>query len=230
MKLSDSIGVLCWNTALYQQGNNKAPISWKRVGDVLDFVEEQVRPGGAVAPLQEIPYVSNQTWTRHAVFTELCHRFDPERYDLIYNISSPRQILMTAVLAPKGVVCRKQTNFDSNRKVTVALAGSELSVLTLHAANGQYNRPDILSLQRAEASLLAGDFNAGDYAGSENRDAFRSLLNTGYHDACGGEATTVYGTPIDHVLARDPRNVQNLRVHSDVRFSDHFPITFDLVL
>lgn len=72
-----SVGVLCWNTALYQQGNNRKPINWEQVEQILDFVEEKIGHGDAVALLQEIPYISNDTWKRHAVFGAFCRRFDP---------------------------------------------------------------------------------------------------------------------------------------------------------
>ena len=224
-----SVGVLCWNTALYQQGNNRKPINWEQVEQILDFVEEKIGHGDAVALLQEISYISNDTWKRHAVFGAFCRRFDPGHYDLIYHLSSRSQLLMTVALAPKGLLCRKRTQFDGNRKVTVTLAGVGLTVMAVHAANGQYNRPDLLSLCSAEGSMIAGDFNAGDYAGCGNRDAFQSLLAAGYCDACGGAVTTVYGTAIDHVLVRDLSRVKDLRIHSDVGLSDHFPITFRIV-
>ncbi len=224
------IRALCWNTALYQQGNGRTPIDWSRVEDVLSFVEMQLGDGSTVALLQEIPYVSNQTWARHPVFAQLRRRFPPQRYDLLYNLSSRHQILMTALLAPKGLLRLRESSFSSNRKVMAELAGAGIPLLCIHAKNGRENRGDLLSLQKAGVPLIAGDFNAGAYSGCENRDAFQALLDVGYQDMCRGEPTTVYKTPIDHVLVRNPHMVEDIQIHREIRFSDHFPITFRLMV
>lgn len=86
------------------------------------------------------------------------------------------------------------------------------------------------NLQNVKADIILGDFNAGDYERATKMNEYKTLLDMGYCDICGGAITTVYNTPIDHILISTKYKDKCFHpiIHSDILLSDHYPISFEL--
>ncbi|MEY8391877.1 hypothetical protein AALA98_10965 [Lachnospiraceae bacterium 45-W7] len=114
--------------------------------------------------------------------------------------------------------------------------GHDFVILGLHASakNGEDNRNYLQSI-KGNADIIVGDFNAGDYLESENRDIFNSILEN-HVCICNSPTKRVLSkggklirkTCIDHVFIRQccVTKCSELKIHENILYSDHYPITF----
>lgn len=225
----------------------KFEIVINKVKEFLDSKNE------AVAVLQEIPFKCNiDGFNKHRLFSEFLEFFPDDKYVMLYNISSEKQIKMTVVLAKKTgleeLVYKKNNTLNNNMCVSFGIKYLDLSIIGVHA----HNANELLELLQAYEfpNIMLGDFNAGDYKKRyeakefiENREFYKKLI-CGYTDICKGQVTRrmifpngfVYKTPIDHVLINNNselakkyqcKNVKIEKIEDNV--SDHYPIYFKLL-
>lgn len=249
-----TINLMTWNTGLYMFGNEMKDKSIKPIDDIADkivngvfgIVKQFLEKENAIAILQEVPYVSNLNWGKHPWFKKFVNTFPEENYCSIYNkIPSNKALKMTVVLAKKDLISSMDIERDNNLYVSFQILPNTPDQLTALAVHSHDAEECLGYLQRnynTDYSLILGDFNAGNYIKEKNddsiannRDQYLRLIN-GYIDICQGEYTTEYYTYVDHVLLRSKysflqtHKVNNLDVSRDVKYSDHYPIIFELEL
>ncbi len=220
--------IITWNTELYIE-KTLMPIC-KKYRMAVDVVREYLSEGDAVCFLQEIPYCSSETWEKHTLFLELQKDFPEKEYELIFNITSKKQIMMTVAIAKKGTIKKADcSGFNSNRMVTIRCKDT-LQITGIHADNGKDNIRCLQSLNHCDSDIILGDFNAGDYEQSENREIFKQIL--GGHVCICNEITkwTQRPTPIDHVLVKKDiaPMCSKCNVQKEIKCSDHYPIFFEV--
>lgn len=238
-----NVNIMTWNTRLYEYGN-KVGIQTKEIdadlfASIIKLIDEHLERENAIAILQEVPYWCNITWKKHELFKKFEDHYTEDQYTVIYNISSQCQIMMTIVIAKKGVIefddeRIKNKNKDyCNRFVSFKVKNADLYVLAVHQKDNVYASD---KLNKDKPNIILGDFNAGDYTKEnesdqfqKNRDNYKTLLAQGYTDICDGQITTDYETPIDHILI-DDKNVDKVKKLDIVRdgLSDHYRITLEL--
>ena len=242
------INFLTWNTQLYEMGNSlnderpvkkiDKPIFNTVISKVKKFLESK---NNAIAILQEIPFKCNiDRFNEHTLFGEFLKSFPEDKFVILYNISSDNQIKMTVVLAKRigqeELIYRKSDGLNNNMCVSFGIKDLNLYIIGVHPHTAEellgwlqkYGFPDI----------MLGDFNAGDYTKWRVDDKFEynkvnyNKLKLGYTDMCAGQMTTVYKTPIDHVLIKDELTkkyqCKDAKIIKD-NLSDHYPIYFKLL-
>lgn len=251
-----TINLMTWNTGLFLFGNKMKDESIKPIDDEADktfngiirIVKKFLERENAVAILQEIPYVSNLNWRKHPWFEKFDNTFPKEKYCRIFNkVAKDNAIKMTVVLAGRNLIHRVDIESDNNLYVPFQIfpnTPNQLTVLGVHAHGAEECLGYLRRNCNTDYSLILGDFNAGnyikekdDYEIAKSREQYLSLTN-GYIDICQGEYTTAYKYPtyIDHVLLKSKysflqtHKVNNLNVNREIRYSDHYPITFELEL
>lgn len=224
---------MTWNTGLYTE-KTRIPIC-KRYTEIISIVKEYLSKCDSLCFLQEIPYFSNETWKEHTLFLELKKDFPEKDYDMKYNLTSKKQIMMTVAIARKGVIKEiKNSSFNTNRTLTIKYA--DIKITGVHADNGANNRKYLENLDRCDSEVILGDFNAGNYDGCENRATFNRILKE-YIGICN-TATRVdpnnkRRTCIDHIFVKNKfvTSCANMIVHENTEFaklSDHFPLTVEI--
>ena len=118
-----------------------------------------------------------------------------------------------------------------NRAIAVKFNG--ISFLSIHAQNDKDNKPYLEALP-SETDFVLGDFNAGNYPDSENRETFNEILKD-YICICNMPTKINKNgrrTCIDHIFVKKEKVTRcaNLIVHEEIQLSDHFPITFEFNL
>lgn len=218
------ISVMTWNTSLYLEKTHSPNI--KKYETIVNEIKRQLKIDNSIVFLQEIPYVSNETWQEHSLYSKLKNDFLNEEYDFKFNVISSKQIMMTVAIARKGKIEIINSMINDNRTISVEFNG--LRFTGIHAKNGKDNKRYLASINNNDAQIILGDFNAGNYERSENRDSYNRILSN-YSDVCN-QITTVFDTPIDHVLVDKDTESKcvNLIVNSNIKYSDHFPITFEI--
>ncbi|PKM56428.1 MAG: hypothetical protein CVU98_11345 [Firmicutes bacterium HGW-Firmicutes-3] len=224
----DKINILTWNTSLYLEKTNE-PIS-EKYSSFANIVKKHLEKDNSIAFLQEIPYVSNETWQKHSLFNKLNSDFSNDKYDIEYNITSKNQIMMTVAITRKGEMKRNNAMINDNRTISIEFNG--LHFTGIHAKNGADNKKYLNAIDNNDADIILGDFNSGNYLESENRDTFNQILKE-YICICNMPTKitkTGRRTCIDHVFVREEMvtNCSNLIIHEEIKLSDHFPVTFEI--
>lgn len=240
------INLMTWNTQLFEFGNKT--FKNKNISAGLDNLENQkevilahLKKENSLAVLQEIPYKSNLTWRDHELFTAFKNFFPKESYDMIYNISSEKQIKMTIVLANKGFVEEKIDGVNNNCCVSFKVQGVDLDILGVHSHNALELRNWLSEKEPFRPNIMLGDFNAGNYVKHKNDKEIAVnrknylLLMEGYIDICQGRYThRIYKTHIDHILLENSNeflesySYNNVVVDNTISLSDHYPIYCEL--
>lgn len=229
------IYIMTWNTGLYRE-KTLMPIC-QRYRSIIKWVKEYLENQDAICFLQEIPYYSNETWEKHTLFLELEKDFPQKDYDIKYNVSSKKQIMMTVVIAKKGTIEKVDSDsFNSNRILTVKY--KDIKITGLHAYHGKDNAKDLENLNSCSSEIVLGDFNAGNYIECENRTIFNHILKE--HVCICNIATRLEPKNnrrmcVDHVFVQEQyvTRCRNMIVHENAEFSklsDHFPLTFEFIL
>lgn len=233
------------------------PIDYIHVNNVLKYISEYINKENAIAVLQEIPLKNNVTHSEHIVFTLLCGAFPQSDYTILYNVNElvRNQIKMTVVIAKNGLIEKDYNGMNSTNEdycncyVSFKLSDLNIRILGIHAHNAIELYSKLEQYKAYDPYIILGDFNAGNYKKNNADEQFKSniskyceILKKGYTDLCNGQITRqykckngfVYKTPIDHVLIRNDIGLfneykfGNVIVHSEVAFSDHYPITFEI--
>jgi len=225
--------ILTWNTGLTEKSEN--------LNEILNFIKEYLDNENSVAVLQQIPYKNPEKhWEEHDIYKKFVEAFPTSVYSVIKNDNFNNGfIFMQTVIVTKlkqhEQCCSKVylKNNASNREAAFALNDSCI-LLGIHAKNGSDNLMYIKGL-KGEADIIVGDFNAGDYSEYKYWQAFREILPS--HVCICNMPTkvilTLKGTVkrkscIDHIFVR--RNLvakcSNIKVHENIKFSDHYPISF----
>jgi exonuclease III len=233
--------ILVWNTRLYEQGNkfgqNQKPIDHESVNGILNFVKGFLELNNSIAFLQEIPYVSNVDWNEHKVFGEIKRTFPDDEYTMVYNLTSKTQIMMSIVLSKKATIEKDDNGVNDNRCVSIKCNG--IKFLNLHAKNGKETKKHLEEIKKKHPlyyDVILGDFNSGSYDKDNADDAFKDNVEAykcfieGYIDVCESKSTTIYKTPIDHVLIKYNAKYMCLfvRIVDSIDKSDHYPIIMEL--
>ena len=119
-------------------------------------------------------------------------------------------------------------NFSGKLK-NVEIDIEDVSIVGVHVP---INKEYWNKLLNIKVDIILGDFNAGDYNKATKMSEYKTLLRMGYFDVCNGVITTKYNTPIDHILVLNKYKDKcfNPTIHYDIRLSDHYPISFELIV
>lgn len=228
--------ILNWNTALTEKVTN--------ISDILQFVKNFLDGENTIAVLQQIPCkvkAANAKWTYSESYNKFLNTFPEKEYMIISNETyNNGYVFMQTVIVTKVKVspCDNSIYIDgtpTNREVGIVIE-NKFSLLGLHAKNGKDNLPYIKSIN-GMADVIVGDFNAGDYQEYKYWEQFRSILSshvcicnlpTKRIENSMGEI--IRETCIDHIFVKRELVTQcdNVKVHKNITFSDHYPITFTI--
>lgn len=231
------VEILNWNTALTENCNNYI--------QVFEYVKEFLEKPNSIAILHQIPRKDREDdWNSHYVFLEFERLFARSSgYQIFQNdtFNNGYVFMETIIISKMKNVVPASNKYYPNEKISsresaIVIKGinNHYSVIGIHARNGKQNKEYLQSLN-SNSDIIAGDFNAGDYVESENSEVFRNILKE-YVCICNmptKKVTNLNGeiirkTCIDHIFVKRKFVTQcsHVRVHEDVEFSDHYPITF----
>ena len=234
---NNALNIMTWNTGMTE---------WSNLSDtknvytqIVDFLKHFLENENPVVVLQQIPFKQklDGKWIKHPLFIQFCKDFS--NYKLYYNdkFNNGYIIMMTVIITLDNNTTTSCNNtiypnsIATNREYAIICNG--FSILGIHAANADKNKPYLESLNGA-ADIILGDFNSGNYISSENRTTFNNLLKE--HICICNTPTridpyTLRKTCIDHIFVRDCliTKCSNLIVHENIQLSDHFPITFKIL-
>ncbi|MDL2324442.1 hypothetical protein LJC61_04755 [Ruminococcaceae bacterium OttesenSCG-928-A16] len=219
--------IMTWNCALYNQPESE------KSDEIFGFIKNQLNIENSIVILQEIPYKEWGNWKISKIYQALLNNFPENAYSIKFNIHNNYQIMMTVAIT-KGanqLNCLNESFYPigtpRNREIAVEYHG--ISFLGIHAENGKDNERYLNAIP-GKADIILGDFNAGNYLDSENRNIFNQILNE-HICICNmpTKVTKTRRTCIDHVFIKEDMitNCSNLIVHEEMKLSDHFPITFE---
>lgn len=243
--LNLNINIMTWNTQLYEYGNKiggKTKIIDNSAFDaIIKIIDQHLNKENAIVVLQEIPYKCNRTWAEHELFKKFKDHYGEDEYTVIYDIFSENQIKMTVVISKKGLIESKQCE-KNNCYVSFKIKNTDIRALAVQAHNAFECREFISRNYGEQYNMMLGDFNAGNYIKKLddteiviNRQNYLLMLE-GYIDICQGEYTTIYKTYIDHVLLESSydfissHRYNNVNIDRNITLSDHYPITFELLV
>lgn len=228
------INLMTWNTKMYEYGNEVnsfvLPIDENYFNGVINVILDYLKKENSIVILQEIPYISNITWQKHELFLRFIEIFEDD-YFVKYNIISKKQIMMTVIISQNKLIEHEENGFNDNRSISFKLKDKEARFLGLHAKNNTLTASYLDKIRQHYPSYdyILGDFNSGNYTKlnedssfKKNRTAYCEYLNK-YVDICNGEVTTIYGTPIDHILSSKNNNISCI-IDKSISLSDHYPI------
>jgi Endonuclease/Exonuclease/phosphatase family. len=220
----------------------------------MNIVIKHLENKNSIAILQEFPYRNEKEFLLN--FKEY---FQEDIYDCIYNAVNKANFV-TVAIAKKRLNIKDDegliTKTDINANVDYACRyvsfkidkkGFEgLKILGVHVpAKDQSDlRKKLSEKPNYHPNIILGDFNAGNYIKNDpQKDAEFSphrieylLLTEGYIDLVQGQYTFKYKTHIDHVLLENSNEFiskykySNVYVDQELELSDHYPITFELIL
>lgn len=227
------LNIMTWNTGMTENSNDK-----KKCDQIINYVEDFLEKENSIVFLQQIVFKicnNNNKWNEHFVFKKLCEN---KKYLIEYYKGST--FMMTIAITKNGntLIPLEDDFYPINRPKNRAIAVefNDISFLAVHAEGFDekkqvdYNKLYLNALP-SKADIILGDFNAGNYLESENRNTFNRILNE--HICICNMPTRVAKsgrrTCIDHVFVKENMVTQccNLIVHEDIKFSDHFPVTFE---
>lgn len=229
--------ILDWNTGLTENATNLI--------DIMQFVKMFLDGENTIAVLQQIPYKIKGVdggWTYSDSYHEFINTFPNEEYEVISNDTFNNGfIFMQTVIVTRVKALPPKNNsiytngIPTNREVAIEIKDA-FSLLGLHAKNGKDNLSYIESITGI-ADVIVGDFNAGDYLEYPYWKNFRAILPT---HVCICNLSTkrvensmgelIRETCIDHIFVKREliTKCENVKVHENIKLSDHYPITFSI--
>lgn len=225
------ISIMTWNTALTD------PNKRSNAHDVMTFVSDYLKKENTIAVLQEIPYKNPEDrWNLHEDYRNIMLEFSNKKYRVFKNESYNRGRICMITIIVTALKSISQAEIPTTNRECAVMIDGKYTLYGLHAMNGDDNRGYLKKLDNINADIILGDFNAGDYEQSSNKDTFRGILK---NHVCICNMPTkevkskdqlVRKTCIDHIFVRRElvTKCSNLIVHEDVIISDHYPITFDM--
>jgi len=241
------LSVMTWNTQLYEQGNNvgerQKAIDMEIFMSIVKVIQYQLEKENSIVFAQEIPYCSNITWREHELYTRINEIFPEKEYNVIWNMTSKNQIMMTVAIAKKGIINRDKNGFNDNRCVSIKNDILDINIMGIHAKAGDIPNylSDIKKRFPSYFDIILGDFNAGNYLKDKeditfkaNRKSYLDFME-GYIDVCQGKETTQYFSQIDHILVKNDKKNSKIyrrlnyaiKIIDTIKISDHYPIVFD---
>lgn len=223
------INVMTWNTGITEN-----LCDYNKCDKILDYVDDFLKKENAIVFLQQIVYKEPQNnWAEHEIYKLFSKKF--EEYSVkFYSRSS---FMMTVAIASGDSFKEINDSFlpagrPKNRSIAVEF--NNISFLGIHAEIKTQNKNELfLESLNDKADVILGDFNAGNYKESKNREIFNKILNRHICICNMPTKNTESGrrTCIDHVFVKEDiiTRCSNLIVHEEIKLSDHFPITFEIV-
>lgn len=231
------INVMTWNTGITEMKNESCKF---KLDGVLNYIKQFLEKNNSIVFLQQIPYKTkvNNSWIIDSKYEKIINELK-DKYQIICNseFNDGYIKMMTVAISAKGCMEEISNDFYPLNAPTsreIAVKFKDICFLGIHARNGIKNKEYLLSLH-GKADIILGDFNAGNYLESENRLTFNNILRE-HICVCNMPTKIVYKTRrktcIDHVFIRDCyiTKCNNLIVHDEIEFSDHYPITFEICL
>lgn len=228
--------ILNWNTGLIDNEKN--------YDVVKKYIFEFLKNPNSIAVLQEIPFknYSNNEWTKSKIYKDLIKTIHNLDYRVFRNetYNNGKLRLLTMIISninnPTSEDGAHYTDeIPRNRQCTIEIKNKNLSLLGVHLNGGAPNRKQLKSI-KSSADIILGDFNAGDYMESENREIFNQILPN-HVGICNLPTKKVYSTGkvirescIDHIFVKRELVTKcfDLYIHRDISYSDHYPITFKI--
>ena len=219
------IKIMTWNTALTEGSN---------VADVLNYIKTFLDEENTIVVLQQIPYKDPDAgWAESASYKSFVGAFPETEYKVFNEWTTA---IMYTIIVTKMENVKAAGIKTSNREVAVCVDDS-MVIYGLHAKNGKHNKSYLQSLDSVQADILFGDFNAGDYAESENQLTFRGILknhvcicNKPTKEVRSGDSSVIRRTCIDHVFVKREliARCSEPCVREEIKYSDHYPIIFSI--
>ena len=230
--------ILNWNTGLTEQEEES-----KDYIKIIEYVKVFLEKENAIVVLQQIPYkVKNayNKWVLSHVYKYIVEICKKNNYTIFCNNTYNKgyifmqTIIITNIKTLLGIDNNIYPNgCPTNREAAIKIK-NEISILGLHAKNGEDNLPYIQSIN-GNADIILGDFNAGDYLEYPHWKSFRNILpshvcicNVPTKRVEDKKGNIIRETCIDHVFVKREilTRCSNVIVHNENKMSDHYPITF----
>ena len=230
--------IMTWNTALSEGSDATAVINY-----VKEFLDKE---DDTIAVLQQIPYKipdKDEKWEKAILdpsYMQFFRAFPEDIYKVSKNTTFNNGLIRMLTVIVTRMKCVKDEIFaTTNREAAIQIKDS-YSVFGVHAKNGNDTKSYLIGLNSINADIILGDFNAGDYyrykdEPCENRATFKSILkdyvcicNMPTKEVKNKNGELIRRTCIDHVFVKSSivDKCSSLKIHEDIKISDHYPITF----
>lgn len=241
--------ILNWNTALTEKRNTALTKTEKEnnLSKILQFIKKFLDGKNTIAVLQQIPFkMKNEdgSWIYSDSYKKFETEFSSDEYKIISNndFNDGFIVMQTVIVTRIKTFPPKDNNIytkgePTNREVAIEIENA-FSLLGLHAENGEKNLTYIKSI-KGIADVIVGDFNAGDYQKNTHWETFRKILpshvcvcNLPTKCVVDENGKLIRKTCIDHIFIKREliTKCENVKVHDNINYSDHYPITFDIKL
>lgn len=217
---------MTWNTGITESLHD-----YDKCNKILNYVDAFLKKENAIVFLQQMVYKDHQNkWRKHEIYNLLLEKF--KTYSIKFYSNS--SFMMTVAIASGDSFRELEDYFlpmgrPKNRSIAVEF--NNISFLGIHAENGEKNKLFLENIN-GKADVVLGDFNAGNYIKSQNREIFKKILNEHVCICNMPTKITASGrrTCIDHIFVKEGilTKCSNLIVHEEIKLSDHFPITFEI--
>lgn len=243
------ISIFDWNTALTEKNVLSDDIT-----TIIEFIYHYLEKDNSLAVLQQIPFKilsepRERIWRISPIYNRIIKVFSENEYKFFCNnfYNNGKVMMMTIVITKMKEFKPADKLFYPNAKITNREVAIEIQykqnkenfvILGVHAKNGVQNKSYLKSIN-GNADIILGDFNAGDYLESENREIFNSILNE-HVCICNmptKEIKNIKGelirkSCIDHIFIKRKfiSKCSNFEIFENVKCSDHYPISFEINL
>jgi endonuclease/exonuclease/phosphatase family metal-dependent hydrolase len=231
--------VMSWNTALTE--------NYANVAEVFKYIKNFLDKPNTIAVLQQVPLKDmTNGGGYHIIHQKLMSFFQEDVYTIFHNYGYNNgriymeTVVITKLINVKMAGAKYYPDYNlTNREFAIKVEGDEgqeLSILGIHAKNGEKNAAYLRSLN-GNPDIIVGDFNAGDYPESENQEIFRSILQDHVCICNLPTKRVLYNNGklkrkscIDHIFVRRKyvTKCSDVKVHENITYSDHYPITFKI--
>ena len=107
--------IMTWNCALYRE--IPMSLNWMRYNSIVNIVKGRLELKNSMVVLQEIPYKSKETWSKHPFYLQLVKDFPEDIYKMVFSIADENQIMMTVVIFKKDVFEETNDEDEINNKI-----------------------------------------------------------------------------------------------------------------
>lgn len=221
----------------------------KIFNSIIPYLKDFLKKFDSVVILQEVPnkYKSNTYWHTHPFYKKIHNIFC---IDTGYKIIENDGFSLSKTIA----IFKKDSNFTEEKKNKLIMTNyknkfvqlnhcDDITILGVHMPIKLIVEEDFIYCKQTwqelisylkennpQKIIIAGDFNAYKYC--EKLGAFtkeyNEILNQNFVDTID-ETTTIYNTPIDHILVSNSLKNCSL-VDKSASFSDHYPVICDINL
>lgn len=189
-----------------------------------------------IAILEEVPYCCGKYSQKHEYYKMLLSQFNNDEFELVHKKVSCNALRITVAIVKKNSRFKKSYSFKPTvlEYLYTEIEYKGTIIIGVHMHDDMWDELiKYLEDKQDKKIIIVGDFNA--YKECNKCDSFtkeyNKLISNNLFDTVN-ETTTIYNTPIDHILVSKSslKNCSLSKVDKSASFSDHYPVICDINL